>query len=203
MITVITLIQVFLALTMTDPHYLGYGAVEIPQYSLGRYLGHGTGSFVFAAEHALLAANAHLPAPMFVKVCKEKHQSCAAEHACLRALQQADPSLCARGLVPKALGLLRTTAGCEALLLSPVAARTQGNWIRNEHFLAEAPVTLGGSDFGTLVDVVQAVHAAGWAHRDIKPGNILHHSGHVMLADFDSAVELDQPDLIMWRGNVD
>lgn len=44
---------------------------------------------------------------------------------------------------------------------------------------------------------IHALHTLGYAHRDIKPDNILlHNSGHIRLADFGSCLKLQEDGLV-------
>jgi serine/threonine protein kinase len=53
-----------------------------------------------------------------------------------------------------------------------------------------------------LVDTLETMHTAGWAHRDVKPDNILYNtdSGTAMLVDFGIAIRLDAEALPIWKG---
>ena len=44
---------------------------------------------------------------------------------------------------------------------------------------------------------IHALHTLGYAHRDIKPDNVLlHNSGHIRLADFGSCLKLHEDGLV-------
>jgi hypothetical protein len=101
--------------------------------------------------------------------------------------------------------VLCTANGDEVLLLSPVATRVLFSCDVGDNTSGlPPPVSLRGADLADLVSTVEAMHAAGWAHRDIKPDNVMYDTvtQRVMLIDFDIAVPLDVPGLAMWRGEL-
>ena len=48
-----------------------------------------------------------------------------------------------------------------------------------------------------MILAIHALHSLGYAHRDIKPDNVLlHQSGHIRLADFGSCLKLQQDGMV-------
>jgi serine/threonine protein kinase len=107
-----------------------------------------------------------------------------------------DPDLIAAA--QREIDVCRTVGGAPGLLGFVGSGKTpSGGWCRVFEWadgqLADDATALRAAVDAPLTLAVASLHAAGFVHSDIHPGNILHVQGAWKLADFDGCVPIGAP----------
>jgi len=191
----------------------GGGAAQTCDFVLGNRLGRGGVSDVYSCT-AGAAAAAH--ADLFVKVSRYTSRLVCANFAAEAEVLDDLHIAAERGLVPALIGSgFRAHASARAaartlawplLVLRPRGVPLEA-WVSSR--VAEAVAAAGAGDAAAaadrarresadavllrLLDALEAAHAAGWVHCDVRPPNVAVVDGCAMLVDWGSAARRSTP----------
>src|SRR4051794_1723708 len=159
------------------------------RYRLRTPLGHGGMGVVWAAEDELLQRSVAVKEVRFPPTVSDE------ERETLRERTMREARTAARLDHPCAVRVFDVCEDDEQpfIVMELLAGRTLSDVVKNDGPVSPA----GAAEIGLcLLDALEAAHAAGIVHRDVKPGNVIvRPDGRVTLTDFGIASTAEDPSI--------